>query len=66
MFSLGQMEKCSDGRILVGMIGNKGSYFLANPEDVKENYLDVGLFKYEPQDQFCHWVDVKKIELKVE
>lgn len=63
MFSLGTLLTLSDNRI-IATLDNGSRYYVWNKEEIPEKNKGFGLFQYEPQDQYCRWVDVKRLEMK--
>jgi hypothetical protein len=67
MFSIGTISQFTRGASVVTMVSilQEGIvYVLSNPEKIPCPWPNLGLFQYEPQDQFCKWVDMKDIQLK--
>ena len=66
MFSLGRINSKEGCKTKVSLLEEQwNNYILVNPEEVPKNYQsNLGLFQYEPQDQFCRWVNMNQIELK--
>jgi hypothetical protein len=50
------------GQTLVELVidGKRETWNLANSADVPSNHTS-GLFRFEPEDQFCFWVDERKL-----
>jgi hypothetical protein len=68
MFSIGTIFQFTRGTTVVTSVSiweQKGiKYILSNPEEVPKPWPDFGIFQYNPQDQYCRWVDVRNIEMK--
>jgi hypothetical protein len=67
--SIGKLEKGEGGRWLVHMQNGDGSWYLGNPEEIPSSKLDdceYHLFKYVEGDQYCHYVDLHKLQEDME
>jgi len=61
MFAVGRIteQTSATGHPMVELSvdGRTSLWCLSNPMDIPLGTLDYGLFQFEPQDQFCRWVD---------
>ena len=61
MYAIGMLihQTSATGHPLVELHadGRTSVWCLANRDEIPPNHPDYGLFQYEPQDQFCRWVD---------
>ncbi len=66
MFAVGRIttQTSATGHPLVELYagGRASKWCLSNRYEMPPNHPDYGLFQYEPQDQFCRWVDPGALE----
>ncbi len=64
MYAVGEISRrrsVTGHRMVTIYDGEWRDWCLANTKDMPDNHPDFGLFEYDPQDQFCRWVDATKL-----
>jgi len=62
MFSIGEIFKYNN-KVSAYLFSCDLQYQVSNPEEIPK-HDNVGLFYFNPQDQFCRWVNMDQIEFK--
>jgi len=61
-FDTGRIFRGND-KSKIDAITEYGSWVISNPQDVPAD-AETGLFRYAPQDQFCRFIPMDKIQEK--